>query len=61
MTRLSIDGDAQLVVPRDLGEADEALWRLHVGLLGQARAARAELLTTGASAVAGLLDALKVL
>jgi hypothetical protein len=61
LTRLSIDGDAQLVVPRDLGEADEALWRLHAGLLEQARAARAELLKTGASAVAGLLDALKVL
>jgi Peptidase family C25 len=61
LTRLSIDGDAQLVVPRDLGEADEALWRLHAGLLEQARAARAELLKTGASAVAGLLDALKVM
>jgi len=61
LTRLSIDGDAQLVVPRDLGEADEALWRLHAGLLEQARAARAELVKTGASAVAGLLDALKVL
>jgi hypothetical protein len=61
LTRLSIDGDAQLVVPRDLSEADEALWRLHVGLLAQARAARAELLTTGTSAVTGLLDALKVL
>jgi hypothetical protein len=60
LTRLSIDGDAQLVVPRDLGEADEALWRLHADLLEQARAARAELLKTGASAVAGLLDALKV-
>lgn len=61
LTRLSIDGNAQLVVPRDLGEADEALWRLHAGLLEQARAARAELVKTGASAVAGLLDALKVL
>jgi hypothetical protein len=61
LTRLSIDGDAQLVVPRDLGEADEALWRLHAGLLEQARAARMELLKTGGSAVAGLLDALKVL
>jgi hypothetical protein len=61
LTRLRIDGDAQLVVPRDLGEADQALWRLHAGLLEQARAARMELLKTGASAVAGLLDALKVL
>lgn len=60
LTRLSIDGDAQLVVPRDLGEADEALWRLHAGMLEQALAARAELVKTGASAVAGLLDALKV-
>jgi hypothetical protein len=60
LTRLSLDGDAQLVVPRDLGEADEALWRLHAGMLEQALAARAELVKTGASAVAGLLDALKV-
>jgi hypothetical protein len=60
LTRLSIDGDARLVVPRQLGEADEVLWRLHAGLLEQARAARGELLKTGASAVAGLLDALKV-
>jgi hypothetical protein len=60
LTRLSIDGNAQLVVPRDLGEGDEVLWRLHAGLLEQAGAARGELLKTGASAVAGLLDALKV-
>jgi hypothetical protein len=60
LTRLSLDGDAQLVVPRDLGEADDALWRLHAGMLEQALAARAELVKTGASAVAGLLDALKV-
>ena len=60
LTRLSLDGDAQLVVPRDLGEADEALWRLHAGMLEQALTARAELVKTGASAVAGLLDALKV-
>jgi peptidase C25-like protein len=60
LTRLRVDGNAELVVPRHLDELDEVLWRMHAGLLQQALAARMELLRTGPSAVSGLLDALEV-
>lgn len=59
-SRIAVDGDSVLLVPEQPDETDAALWALHAGMVEQARAARAELLKTAGSAVAGLLDALKV-
>jgi hypothetical protein len=59
LSRMDIAGDTQVLVPERLGEIDEALWTVHLGMVEQARAARAELLKTVGSAVAGMLDAAK--
>ncbi|MGH8884046.1 MAG: hypothetical protein ACRDYX_02485 [Egibacteraceae bacterium] len=59
LSRIHIAGDALLLVPEDHGDVDGALWTLHLGMVEQARAARAELLKTAGSALAGLLDAAK--
>lgn len=60
MTRINLDGDTLVCVPEDHGEVDEALWEIHVDMVQQAQAHRAELLKAAVSAAAGLLDALKV-
>ncbi len=56
-SRLSIDGDVLLAVPRQRDELDDALWSLHLSMLEQARSARAELLKSAGAALVGLLDA----
>jgi hypothetical protein len=61
VSRIAIDGDSVLLVPQTLDEADATLGTLHAGMVEQAQAARAELLKVAVSAVAGLLDAVKVL
>jgi hypothetical protein len=60
MTRINLDGDTLVCVPEGHGEVDEALWEIHVDMVQQAQAHRAELLKAAVSAAAGLLDALKV-
>lgn len=59
MTRINLDGDTLVCVPEGHGEVDEALWEIHVDMVRQAQAHRAELLKAAVSAAAGLLDALK--
>ncbi len=59
VSRIAIDGDTQLLVREDRPEIDAALWTVHLGMVEQARLARAELLKTASSAFAGLLDAAK--
>ncbi|MFQ5341904.1 MAG: hypothetical protein ACE5F6_10205 [Anaerolineae bacterium] len=60
MTRINLDGDTLVCVPEGHSEVDEALWEIHVDMVQQAQAHRAELLKAAVSAAAGLLDALKV-
>ena len=61
LTRIAIDGTTASVVAPPEGESDDPLWGLHVRMVEQARAARTELLGAAASAVSGVLNALKVL
>jgi hypothetical protein len=56
-SRLGIDGDVLLAVPRQRGELDDALWALHLSMLEQARSARSELLKSAGTTLLGLLDA----
>jgi hypothetical protein len=60
-TRIKIDGDTLVCVPEKKGEVDEALWAVHVDMVKQAQANRAEMIKTAVSAATGLLDVLKVL
>jgi len=60
-TRIKIDGDTLVCVPERKGEVDEALWAIHVDMVQQAQANRAEMIKTAVSAATGLLDVLKVL
>jgi hypothetical protein len=56
-SRLGIDGDVLLAVPRQRGELDDALWALHLSMIEQARTARTELLKSAGTTLLGLLDA----
>ena len=61
LTRLSIDGDAVLLLPDAPEGINDDVSRLHVAMVEQARISRQEMVKTAASTVGGLLDALKVL
>lgn len=56
-SRIRLDGDIEICVPTDHGEPDRALWQLHVDMVKQAQAHRAELmqmlLTTAARLARG--------
>jgi len=60
-TRIKIDGDIQVLIPADAGEVDRVLWSLHLDMIQQAQANRAEMIKAASSAATGLLQALKVL
>ncbi len=60
-TRINIDGDTLVCVPKREREIDEALWAIHMDMVQQAQANRTEMIKTAISAATGLLDALKVL
>jgi hypothetical protein len=59
LTRVQIDGDTMVVVPETDGEVDADLWKIHLEMLHQAQASRAELVKTAVSAVTGLTNLLK--
>lgn len=59
LTRIEIDGDTLLCVPQTEGEVDTVLWKIHMDMVQQAAASRAELLKTVVSAATGLVDLLK--
>jgi len=59
LTRVKIDGDTLVCVPEVDGEVDTALWQIHLEMLQQAQASRAELLKTVVSAATGLGNLLK--
>jgi hypothetical protein len=59
LTHIKIDGDTLICVPEEEGEVDTALWQVHMEMLQQAQASRAELLKTVVSAATGLVDLMK--
>jgi hypothetical protein len=59
LTHIKIDGDTLICVPEEEGEVDTALWKVHMDMLQQAQASRAELLKTVVSAATGLADLVK--
>ena len=59
LTHVKIDGDTAVVVPETDGEVDAELWKIHMEMLQQAQASRAELVKTAVSAVTGLTNLLK--
>ncbi|MGC1378913.1 MAG: hypothetical protein WA821_21960 [Anaerolineales bacterium] len=59
MTRISIDGDTLVCVPEKDGEVDTAVWNIHLEMVRQAQASRAELLKTLVSAATGIVNLVK--
>ena len=55
MTRVSIDGDTLVCVPEKDGEVDAAVWNIHLEMVKQAQASRAELIKTLVDAASGIL------
>jgi len=61
MTRIDADGDTIVCVPRAAGKMDTELWQVHKDMVDQALTHRTEMIKTLSAALAGLVDALKVL
>ncbi|NTW00322.1 MAG: hypothetical protein HGA19_03335 [Oscillochloris sp.] len=59
VTRMALDGDTQVIVPRRDNQLDKELWAIHLSMVQQAQATRAEMIRTIAHAAAGLFGALK--
>lgn len=59
MTRVSIDGDTLVCVPERDGEVDAAVWEIHLEMVKQAQAARAELMKTLVSAATSVVNIVK--
>jgi hypothetical protein len=58
-TRVKIDGDTMAVLPEYEGDVDTELWQLHMQIVQQAQANRAEFLKTVISAASNLGSFLK--
>jgi hypothetical protein len=61
ITRISLDGDILVCVPREAGAIDQELWAIHSDMVARAQAHRTEMLKTAMSAATGLLQAMKTL
>jgi hypothetical protein len=55
MTRVNISGDILACVPEKDGQVDSAVWEMHIEMVKQAQASRAELMNTLVSAATGLI------
>ncbi len=58
MTRVNIDGDTLVCVPEKDGEVDTAVWNIHLEMVKQAQASRADLMKTivgAATSIAGIV------
>ncbi len=59
MTRVSIDGDTLVCIPEKDGEVDSTVWEIHLEMVKQAQASRAELMKTLVSAATGIVNIVK--
>ena len=59
LTRMRLDGDMEVVVPRQAGELDESLWAIHAQMVAQAQANRAEMVRIAAEALTSLVSPVK--
>ncbi len=60
ITRIEIDGDMQVCVPRREGDIDAELWGVHLDMVKQAQEHRAELVNSLVKAAGELLNVLKI-
>jgi hypothetical protein len=59
LVRIKLDGDTLLCVPEENGPINTEIWKMHLEMVQQAQASRAELLKTAVSAAAGLANLVK--
>jgi hypothetical protein len=60
VTRMSLDGDTQALVPeREGGGVDSELWAVHTSMVAQAQANRAEMIRAISQAASGILAAIQ--
>ncbi len=55
-TRVSLDGDMKVVVPRQADALDESLWAIHTQMVNEAQANRAQMVKIAAEALTSLLS-----
>ena len=60
LTHIKIDGDSAVCVPLKEGEVDAEIWAIHLEMVKQAQASRAELVRTAASALSSLAGVWKI-
>jgi hypothetical protein len=60
-TRVKLDGDTEVIVPRVSGKIDRELWDIHLSMVQQAQNNRAEMMKAAAAAATALLQAFKVI
>ena len=58
-TRINLDGDTTVCVPKEASEIDKNLWSIHLDMVKQAQANRTEMIKAAVAAATGLFDALK--
>ena len=58
-TRINLDGDTTVCVPKQASEIDKDLWSIHLDMVKQAQANRTEMIKAAVAAATGLFDALK--
>jgi hypothetical protein len=58
-TRINLDGDTTVCVPKQASEIDKDLWAIHLDMVKQAQANRTEMIKAAVAAATSLLDALK--
>ncbi len=59
VTRMALDGDTQVLVPRRGDQLDAELWAIHTSMVQQAQSTRAEMIRSIAAAAAALFGAIK--
>jgi len=59
MTRIAFDGDTQVYVPAHKQGVDQDLWQIHMAMVQEAQANRAQFLQTMAEMATNLLKSLK--
>jgi hypothetical protein len=59
VTRMNLDGDTEVWIPRDAADLGDGVWTMHADMVGRAQANRTELLKAAVGAATGLLGAVR--
>jgi hypothetical protein len=60
LTHISLSGNTAICIPAGNNKVDEVVWKIHSEMVEKAVASRLELLKVAASAVGGIVEALRL-